>query len=91
MLAQRLLNADVSYEAAMVLESGFKDKIVNIDEKNLRLLATCYTVAQEMTKAIEAWRRASKFAEDGEIHYRLAQALAQQDRHRKLWELTVKR
>lgn len=83
MLAQRLLNADVSYEAAMVLEKGFKDKILNIDDKNLRLLATCYTVAQEMSKAIEAWRRASKFDEDGEIHYRLAQALAQQDRHKE--------
>ena len=34
-----------------------------------------------MSKAIEAWRRASEFAEDGDIFYRLAQALAQQDRH----------
>ncbi len=83
MLAQRLLNADVSFEAAMVLEKGFKDKIIEPDEKNLRLLATCYTVAQEMSKAIQAWRRASEYAEDGEIHYRLAQALAQQDRHKE--------
>jgi tetratricopeptide (TPR) repeat protein len=83
MLAQRLLNADVSYEAAMVLEKGFKDEVVIQDEKNLRLLATCYTVAQEMTKAIDAWRRASEYAEDGEIYYRLAQALAQQDRHKE--------
>lgn len=82
MLAQRLLNADVSYEAAMILETGIKDEIVELSEKNLRLLATCYTVAQEMSKAIVAWRRASEYAEDGEIYYRLAQALAQQDRHK---------
>lgn len=81
MLSQRLLNADVPYEAASVLEDGLESGIVERSEKNLRLLATCYTLAQEMSKAIEAWRRASEFAEDGDIFYRLAQALAQEDRH----------
>ena len=81
MLSQRLLNAEVPFEAALVLEAGIDADIVEQTEKNLRLLATCYTLAQEMTKAIEAWRRASEFAEDGDIFYRLAQALAQQDRH----------
>ena len=81
MLSQRLLNAEVPFEAASVLEAGIDADIVEQNEKNLRLLATCYTLAQEMTKAIEAWRRASEFAEDGDIFYRLAQALAQQDRH----------
>lgn len=81
MLSQRLLNAEVPFEAASVLEAGIDADIVEQNEKNLRLLATCYTLAQEMSKAIEAWRRASEFAEDGDIFYRLAQALAQQDRH----------
>ncbi len=83
MLSQRLLNAEVPYEAALVLEKGIKDKLVETSEKNLRLLATCYTVAQEMSKAIVAWERATKSSEDGEVHYRLAQALAQQDRHKE--------
>ena len=81
MLSQRLLNADVPYEAASVLEDGLESGIVEQSEKNLRLLATCYTLAQEMSKAIEAWTRASEYAEDGSIFYRLAQALAQEDRH----------
>lgn len=83
MLAQRLLNADVPFEAASVLEEGLKSKVVEASEKNYRLLATCYTVAQEMSKAIDSWRLATKYAEDGDIHYRLAQALAQEDRHRE--------
>ncbi|MDA8627308.1 tetratricopeptide repeat protein [Pseudomonadales bacterium] len=83
MLSQRLLNAEVPYEAAIVLEKGIKDKLVETSEKNLRLLATCYTVAQEMSKAIDAWERATKSSEDGDIQYRLAQALAQQDRHKE--------
>ncbi len=83
MLAQRLLNADVPFEAATVLEQGLKAEIVEASEKNYRLLATCYTVAQEMNKAIDSWELASKYAEDGDIYYRLAQALAQQDRHQE--------
>ena len=83
MLAQRLLNADVPFEAASVLEEGLKSKVVEASEKNYRLLATCYTVAQEMSKAIDSWRLATKYAEDGDIHYRLAKALAQEDRHRE--------
>ena len=83
MLSQRLLNAEVPFEAASVLEQGLKDEIVEANEKNLRLLATCYTLSQDMAKAIDAWERASQYAEDGEIFYRLAQALAQEDRHKE--------
>ncbi len=83
MLSQRLLNAEVPYEAAVVLEKGFKAGIIKENEKNLKLLATSYTMAQEMSKAIDAWRSATKFAEDGELQYRLAQALANEDRHKE--------
>ncbi len=83
MLSQRLLNAEVPFEAATVLEKGFKDGIIKENEKNLKLLATSYTMAQEMGKAIDAWRDATKFADEGELHYRLAQALANEDRHKE--------
>ena len=83
MLAQRLLNAEVPFEAAAVLEKGFKEGIITESEKNLKLLATSYTMAQEMGKAIDAWRDAAKFTDEGELHYRLAQALANEDRHKE--------
>jgi len=86
MLAQRLLNAEVPWEAAQVLEKGLKSGLVKEDEKNMKLLATAYTMAQDMSEAIDAWRKATKYAEDGDLFYRLAQALAQQDRHKEAVE-----
>ncbi len=83
MLAQRLLGADNPYEASQILEKGIKEDLVEENEKNLKLLATAYTLSQEMNNAIDAWRDAAKYAENGETFYRLAQALAQQDRHKE--------
>ena len=83
MLAQRLLGAENPYESSQVLEKGFKSGLIEENEKNLKLLATAYTMAQETNQAIDAWRDATKYAEDGELHYRLAQALAQEDRHKE--------
>ena len=83
MLSQRLLNAEVPFEAARILEKGFASGMIKESEKNIRLLASAYTMAQEYSKAIESWRDATKYAEDGEIYYRLAQALASEDRHKE--------
>ena len=83
MLAQRLLGATVPYEASQIMEKGIKDGLIEENKKNLRLLATAYTMAQETNLAIDAWRDATKYAEDGELHYRLAQALAAEDRHKE--------
>ncbi|HCC43442.1 MAG TPA: hypothetical protein DEQ32_03540, partial [Gammaproteobacteria bacterium] len=83
MLSQRLLGSSVPYEASQILEKGFKDGLIEENEKNLTLLATAYTMSQETDSAIDAWRDATRFAENGDLHYRLAQALAQEDRHKE--------
>ena len=83
MLAQRLLNAEVPFEAAKILEKGVKDKVVKKDEKNLKLLATAYTMSQDVSKAIDAWREVAKTSKEGENYFRLAQALANEDRHKE--------
>jgi len=83
MLSQRLLNAEVPWEAALVLEKGFEDGMIEKNERNIRILASAYTMAQEFDKAITAWTDATNYAEDGEIYYRLAQALANEDRHKE--------
>lgn len=83
MMAQRLLGADNPYEASQVLEKGFKAESIEKNEKNLRLLATAYTLSQETNAAIDAWRDATKYAEDGDLHFRLAQALSAEDRHKE--------
>lgn len=81
MLAQRLLNAEVPFEAAKVLREGLDRDFVEKNERNIRLLGQAYTMAQESDLAIDAWREASNYAEDGMIYFRLAQALASSDRH----------
>lgn len=86
MLAQRLLNAEVPYEAAQVLQSGLDEGIVEPDLDDMKLLAQAYTMAQEMDKAIQAWRDATDYAEDGDLYVRLAQALSREDRHEEAIE-----
>jgi cytochrome c-type biogenesis protein CcmH/NrfG len=83
MLSQRLLNAEVPFEAAKILQKGFDEGLVEKNEKNIKLLAMSYTMSQDMGPAIDAWKAATKYADDGELHYRLAQALANQDRHKE--------
>ncbi len=82
MLAQRLLNAEVPYEAAVVMQKGIDDDLIKKNERNLKLLAQSWTMSQDTEKAIAGWRAATKYAEDGEIFYRLAQALANNDQHK---------
>lgn len=82
-LSQRLLNAEVPYEASQVLEKGLKKGYVKESEKTMKLLAQAYTMSKEMGKAIGAWRKATKYAEDGELYYRLAQALSNEDKHKE--------
>lgn len=82
MLAQRLLNAEVPHEAAVVVQKGFDDGLIDEDEKNMKLLAQAWTMSRDTDRAIDAWKRATKYAEDGEIFYRLAQALANDDQHK---------
>ncbi|MFT6644633.1 MAG: tetratricopeptide (TPR) repeat protein, partial [Patiriisocius sp.] len=83
MLSQRLLNAEVPFEAASILEKGFKSELIEKNEKNIRLLATAYTMSRNYSQAIDSWKEATNYAKDGEIFYRLAQALSNEDRHKE--------
>ena len=40
-------------------------------------------MSKNYDQAIDAWKDATEFAEDGEIFYRLAQALSNEDRHKE--------
>lgn len=81
MVAQRLLNAEVPYEASQVLQKGLDDGIIEPDVDNLKLLAQAYTMAQEMDEAISAWKKTTEAGDDGDLYVRLAQALSREDRH----------
>lgn len=81
MLAQRLMSLEVPYEAAVVLDSAFNEDRLSDTEKNLKLLAQAYTMSKDYDEAIEAWRRTAKVSKDGDHYFRLAQSLANEDRH----------
>ncbi len=71
-LSGLLMQAEVPYRAAKVLDKGMKDGIVEKDSKNLRALGQAWQMSQETAKAIPAYESAAKLADDGKIYDRLA-------------------
>ena len=75
-LAQMLLQADIPYKAARILEQGLEDGEVEATEDNWRVLAQAWRLAQEDEKAIGPLIEASALSADGEIDMYLANAYA---------------
>ena len=75
-LASLLLNADIPYKAARVLEKGLESGAVDPTMANWRLLAQAWQLAQEDEKALPAFARASALAPDGALDMLRAQSYA---------------
>jgi tetratricopeptide (TPR) repeat protein len=73
--AQLLLQDEVPFRAARILEKGLADGTVADTVRNLRLLSQAWSMAQEHERAIAALTKAAGRTEDGELDARLAQAL----------------
>lgn len=73
-LASLLLNAEVPYKAAKVIEEGIKKNIVDEKLNNLKMLAQAYLMAQEPQESIRVLKKAAKMADDGELYVRLGQS-----------------
>jgi tetratricopeptide (TPR) repeat protein len=73
-LASLLLNAEVPYKAAKVLEEGIKKKLVDEKINNLKMLAQAYLAAQEPRESIRVLQKAAKMSDDGELYVRLGQS-----------------
>ncbi|HMB58397.1 MAG TPA: tetratricopeptide repeat protein [Xanthomonadales bacterium] len=73
-LANLYLLHGIPYKAAQVLDKGIKEKIVEPDERNLRLLSQAWYQAREDDQAIPPLRMAAEMSEDGELWVRLAQS-----------------
>lgn len=76
-LASVYYSNNVPYRAARILEEGLRKKIIRPNEKNLRFLATSYTLAQEFEKALKPLREAAALAKDGDTDALLGNALFQ--------------
>ncbi|MEM9529441.1 MAG: tetratricopeptide repeat protein, partial [Pseudomonadota bacterium] len=79
-LAQLLIQDEIPYRAAQVLEDGIEKGHVKRNVNNLRLLSQAYVVAAEDEKAIDPLRAAAKLDDDGELYMHLANSLFNLDR-----------
>ncbi len=82
-LAQLLIQDEIPYKAALVLEDGIKKGHVEKNVNNLRLLSQAYVVAQEDQKSIEPLRAAAKLDDDGELYMHLSNSLFNLDRFKE--------
>ncbi|MFP6816534.1 MAG: hypothetical protein VB949_12825 [Pseudomonadales bacterium] len=78
-LAGLLMQAEVPFRAAVVLDAGFEQGLIEKNATNLRSLGQAWQLAQETKKAIPAFEEAGKLSDDGRIYERLAQLYLDND------------
>jgi tetratricopeptide (TPR) repeat protein len=74
-----LMQDQVPYRAALVLEKGFEEEKIDRTAKNLQGLGQAWQLAQETAKAIPAFEEAGRLSDDGRIYERLAQLYLDDD------------
>jgi tetratricopeptide (TPR) repeat protein len=82
-LAGLLMQDEVPYRAALVLQKGFEDKLVQRTDKNLQALGQAYQLAQEVDKAIPVLEEAGRLSDSGQIFERLAYLYLEDDEFKK--------
>jgi hypothetical protein len=71
--------AEVPFRAAVVLDTGFEQGLIEKNATNLRSLGQAWQLAQETKKAIPVFEEAGKLSDDGRIYERLAQLYLDND------------
>ncbi|MBE9547838.1 MAG: tetratricopeptide repeat protein [Proteobacteria bacterium] len=67
---------DIPYKAAVILEKGMADGLIEKNERTLTQLGDTWYQAEELEKALVAFGEASKLANDGKIDLRRGYLLA---------------
>jgi tetratricopeptide (TPR) repeat protein len=73
-LANLYLLHGLPYKAAVVLQKEIEAKVVEANERNLRLLSQAWYQAREDQKAVPPLVAAAKLSDDGQLYIRLAQS-----------------
>ena len=73
-LASTYFSQGVPLKSAQVIEQGMARNLIRPTEKNLRFLASSYSMAKEYEKALAPLSQAAKKAETGEIYILLGNA-----------------
>ena len=79
-LAGLLMQEEVPFKAAMVMEEGIEQEVIEVTAKNLRSLGQAWQLSQEVDKAIPVFEGAAKLADDGKIFERLAYLYLEADK-----------
>ncbi len=79
-LAQLYLQSEIPYKAARILEPAIKEGTVEGNERNYRLLAQAWMLAQDDRRAIPALQQTARLSDEGEMDVRLARAYINLDR-----------
>jgi tetratricopeptide (TPR) repeat protein len=78
-LAQRYLHREIPAKAGRLLEEGMASGKIRKDADSLRMLATAWFQARELTKAAPVMSEAAALATDGELYARLAQIYVERE------------
>jgi tetratricopeptide (TPR) repeat protein len=82
-LAAAFQQHGVPRRAALVLERGLASGAIKRSSKTLAQLASAWTAAREIGRAIKPLRRAARLSRNGELHVRLAQLELKRERWRQ--------
>jgi tetratricopeptide (TPR) repeat protein len=78
-----LMQAEVPFRAARVLERGFEKEVIERDDRNLQSLGQAWQLSQEVDKAIPVFLEAAKISDDGKIYERLASLYLDNDQFKE--------
>jgi tetratricopeptide (TPR) repeat protein len=90
LLSQLYLNAEVPFPAALVLEKGFADEVVETESKNYELAGVAWRQAQEVAKSLPMLEAAASKSEKGELYARLGNVYLDVDKNKDAVDALLK-
>jgi tetratricopeptide (TPR) repeat protein len=86
LIAQLYLNAEVPFPAALALEKGLADDLVEKESKNYELAGVAWRQAQEVEKSLPMLEAAAAKSEKGELFARLGNVYLDVDKNKQAVE-----
>jgi tetratricopeptide (TPR) repeat protein len=86
LISQLYLQAEVPFPAALAMEKGLADDIVEKESKNYELAGVAWRQAQEVTKSLPMLEAAASKSEQGELYARLGNVYLDVDKNKEAVE-----
>lgn len=89
-MAYMYLGQDVPYKAAVIIDKGIDDKIIEATAKNLEVLGTAWYQAKDLNRALNSLERASKKSDSGNLQARIAGIYLDLGRDKEAYQAAAK-